>query len=54
MPTTLSFSTCVVNGIKFVRRERDANKKTQKSSVFVAGSEAIPLYGVLEEVLLIQ
>ena len=54
MPATLSFSMCVVDGVKFVCRECDANRKTQNSSVFVAGSEATPFYGVLEEVLLIQ
>ena len=54
MPATLSFSTCVVNGVKFVCQERDANRKTQNSGVFVAGSEATPFYGVLKEVLVIQ
>ena len=53
MPTSLSFSTCVVNRFKFVCRERDANKNTQSSSVFVVGLEATSFYGVLEEVLVI-
>ena len=54
MPTALSYSACAVNGVKYVCRERDANRKTQNSGVFVPGSEATPFYGVLEEVLVIQ
>ena len=44
----------MVNGVKFVCWERNANRKTQKFGLFVAWSEATPFYGVLEEVLVIQ
>ena len=35
MPIALSYLACAVNGVKFVCSERDANRKTQNSGVFV-------------------
>ena len=35
MRTTLSYTACVVNGVKFIAMSRDANYKTQNSGVFI-------------------
>ena len=43
-----SYSTCVVNGVRYCTVERDKNKRTQNSRVACAGaykSEMIDFYG---------
>ena len=37
MSTSILYTSCVVNGVKFVSATRDANRKTQNSGVFVVG-----------------
>ena len=52
-----SYSTCVVNGVRYCTIERDKNKKTQNSGVACAGtyrSEIIDFYGTLKEIIELQ
>jgi len=52
-----SYSTCVVNGVRYCTVERDKNKKTQNSGVACAGtyrSEIIDFYGTLKEIIELQ
>ena len=52
-----SYSTCVVNGVRYCTVERDKNKKTQNSGVACAGayrSEMIDFYGTLKEIIELQ
>jgi hypothetical protein len=49
-----SYSSCVVNGVRFCTVERDKNKKTQNSGVACASSyrsEMIDYYGTLKEII---
>ena len=54
MPTALSYTTCVVNGVKYTTYDRDINRITQNSGVFVPGLNDEPFYGVLQDVVVIQ
>jgi hypothetical protein len=49
-----SYSTCVVNGVRYCTVERDKNKKTQNSGVACSSSyrnEMIDFYGTLKEII---
>jgi hypothetical protein len=49
-----SYSTCVVNGVRYYTVERDKNKKTQNFGVAYASSyrsEMIDFYGTLKEII---
>ncbi|XP_060966207.1 uncharacterized protein LOC133034815 [Cannabis sativa] len=42
---------CIVNGIKFLVKERDDNRKTQNSGVMVPGEDGQNFYGTLEKIM---
>ena len=49
-----TFTGCVVNGVKFLTKDRNARRKTQNSGVCVEGeheNETKEFFGVLEEIL---
>ena len=49
-----SYSTCVVNGVRFNTAKLDKNKKTQNSGLAYRGtykSETIDYYGTLKEII---
>ena len=52
--SVLSYSACVVNGIKFVCYARDINRTTQNSGVHVPGIDDQSFYGELQNVLVLQ
>lgn len=48
------YSGCIINGIRFHTRDRDANKRTQNSGVVVKGEhrgKSIEFYGVLTDII---
>ena len=45
-----SYPGCVVNGVKFLTRNRDMNRSTQNSGVCVRGPDNQMFYGVLEDI----
>jgi hypothetical protein len=52
-----SYSTCVVNGVRFNTAKLDKNKKTQNSGLAYRGtykSETIDYYGTLKEIIELQ
>lgn len=52
-----SYSTCVVNGVRYNTVERDKNKKTQNSSLTYTGAyknEIIDYYGTSKEIIELQ
>ena len=54
LATVLSYTACVVNGVKYVCKNRDVNRKTQNSRVYVCGIGSEPFYSELEEVIVMQ
>ena len=49
-----SYSTCIVNGVRFCTVERDKNKKIQNSGVACSspyGSKMMDFYGTLKEII---
>jgi hypothetical protein len=56
-PRVRSYSTCVVNGVRYNTAERDKNKKTQNSGLACKGAhkkEIIDYYGTLKEIIELQ
>lgn len=45
--STFSYTSCMVNGVKFVGRSRDVLCKTQNSGVYVPGEGDGDFYGQL-------
>ena len=54
LPTCLAYNACVVNGVKFTVTDRDTNRTTQNSGVYVSGTNDEPFYGELQQVLDLQ
>ncbi|KAL3619539.1 hypothetical protein CASFOL_036600 [Castilleja foliolosa] len=48
------FAGCIVNGVRFLTRERDSRRKTQNSGIVVDGNhgdETLSFYGVLDDII---
>ncbi|KAL3629962.1 hypothetical protein CASFOL_026274 [Castilleja foliolosa] len=48
------FAGCIVNGVRFLTRERDSRRKTQNSGIVVDGNhgdEMLSFYGVLDDII---
>ncbi|KAL3654668.1 hypothetical protein CASFOL_001403 [Castilleja foliolosa] len=48
------FAGCIVNGVRFLTRERDSRRKTQSSGIVVDGNhgdETLSFYGVLDDII---
>ncbi|KAL3613403.1 hypothetical protein CASFOL_042666 [Castilleja foliolosa] len=48
------FAGCIVNGVRFLTRERDSRRKTQNSGIVVDGNhgdEMMSFYGVLDDII---
>ncbi|KAL3638011.1 hypothetical protein CASFOL_018459 [Castilleja foliolosa] len=48
------FAGCIVNGVRFLTRERDSRRKTQNSGIVVDGNhgdETLSFYGVLNDII---
>ncbi|KAL3626952.1 hypothetical protein CASFOL_029165 [Castilleja foliolosa] len=48
------FAGCIVNGVRFLTRERDSHRKTQNSGIVVDGNhgdEMLSFYGVLDDII---
>ena len=49
--TIKSYSSCVVNGVRFVTYVWDSTKKTQNYGIFVSSTENNKYYGHLEDIV---
>ena len=52
--TVLSYSACVVNGVKYVVKKRDIRRKTQNCGVRVPDVMNNSYYGQLEDILILN
>ena len=46
-----SYTTCIVNSVKFFVHSRDERRTTQNSGVSVPGTDGFTFYGQLEEIV---
>lgn len=51
------YTGCIVNGVRYLTKERDSHRKTQNSGIIVEGNhgeERTDFYGVLNDILLLD